>query len=142
MKGIFDPVYRGEELTIFSQYHIYAMVFICISWFVILFVGHVMNKTKNKNAIRISIVVCMIFIEVSWHVWAVYAGVWHVSHALPLHLCSLGAILSIYMLLQKSYRTFEVLYFWSCAGAAQAILTPDLRGYNYPSFHYFCQLTS
>ncbi|MDP6772055.1 MAG: TIGR02206 family membrane protein, partial [Anaerolineales bacterium] len=45
-------------------------------------------------------------------------------------------------LLKRKYSIFEVLYFWAIAGSVQAILTPDLRGYNFPHFHYFWYFAS
>ena len=46
------------------------------------------------------------------------------------------------MLFHRNYGIFEILYFWGFAGAVQAILTPDSRGYNFPHFHYFWYFTT
>lgn len=53
------------------------------------------------------------------------AGVWDPQTALPLHLCSLGMLVSVWALLSRKQLVFEVAYFWVLAAATQAILTPD-----------------
>ena len=137
LKEIFDAVYVDEQFAIFSVAHINALLSITFTMFGIFSVVYFVKDRKFRNILKSIIIIFMIFVEISWHLWAGYAGIWHVNHALPLHLCSLGAILGIWMLFTNSYKIFEVLYFWSFAGSLQAILTPDLRGYNYPHFHYF-----
>ena len=54
---------------------------------------------------------------------------------LPLHLCGVTLFLVAYMLVRRSYATFEVVYFWALGGTLQAILTPDLR-VGFPSAAY------
>lgn len=50
---------------------------------------------------------------------------------LPLQICDLNAILCVMMLMLRSYRIYEVSYFWAMAGSTMAMLTPDLL-YNFP----------
>jgi hypothetical integral membrane protein (TIGR02206 family) len=45
---------------------------------------------------------------------------------LPLHLCTLAVYLTAWTLVTRSYRTYEVVYFWGLGGTMQALLTPDL----------------
>jgi hypothetical integral membrane protein (TIGR02206 family) len=45
---------------------------------------------------------------------------------LPLHLCTLAVYLTAWTLVTRSYRTYEVVYFWGLGGTMQAMLTPDL----------------
>ena len=142
MKELFAPNTSKSAFYILSEYHIYALVGVFLFLALVLWYSKVCNDTKKLNRLRVGLASFMILVEISWHVWALAGGVWHVNHALPLHLCSVGAILSIYMLLRRRYSIFEVLYFWGIAGAVQAILTPDLRGYNFPHFHYFWYFTS
>jgi hypothetical integral membrane protein (TIGR02206 family) len=50
---------------------------------------------------------------------------------LPLHLCDINAILCAIMLVTRSYRIYEVAYFWALGGSIPALLTPDLP-YAFP----------
>ena len=60
------------------------------------------------------------------------------SLSLPLHLCGLAALLTAWMLWRQSYRSYEIVYFWSIGGSIPAILTPDLAlGFPHPTFIHF-----
>ena len=142
LKELFSPNVSDEALYIFSESHIYALGIISFVSILVLWYAKYCNEMARVNRLRTGLANFIILVEISWHVWAVSVGVWHVNHALPLHLCSMGAILSIFMLVKRNYSIFEVLYFWGIAGAVQAILTPDLLGYNFPHFHYFWYFTS
>jgi len=48
------------------------------------------------------------------------------SESLPLHLCQMNMFVCAAMLVLRSYRIFEVAYFWGTGGSVAAMLTPDL----------------
>jgi hypothetical integral membrane protein (TIGR02206 family) len=48
------------------------------------------------------------------------------SESLPLHLCQMNMFVCAAMLVLRSYRIFEVAYFWGIGGSVAAMLTPDL----------------
>ena len=139
---LFTPDVSDRALFLLSDYHIFALLGISFTLTLVLWYAIYLDDHEKRSRLRIGLASFMIIVEASWHVWAVSVGVWHVNHALPLHICSLAAILSIFMLFQRSYSIFEVLYFWAFAGAVQAIATPDSRGYNFPHFHYFWYFTT
>lgn len=57
---------------------------------------------------------------------------------LPLHLCTLSVYLSAWMLITRSPRVYEIVYFWGLGGTTQALATPDLaRGFPAPEFWLF-----
>lgn len=71
---------------------------------------------------------------------AVRAGVYGMPLAehLPLHLCGMTVTLGAFMLWMRSYRLYEVLYFWGTGGALVALMTPDvLQAFPHPVFFLF-----
>lgn len=61
---------------------------------------------------------------------------WQLS--LPLDLCRINEILCAYLLMRRSFRIFEVSYFWAMGGSISALLTPDLgHGFPHPLFLSF-----
>lgn len=57
---------------------------------------------------------------------------------LPLHLCGASVVLGTVMLWRRSFRVFEVVYFWGIGGVLAALLTPDLElGFPHPLFLLF-----
>lgn len=58
------------------------------------------------------------------------------TESLPLHLCGLAALMTAWVLWQRSYRVHEIAYFWGIGGSLPALLTPDLP-YDFPHPWYF-----
>jgi hypothetical integral membrane protein (TIGR02206 family) len=59
-------------------------------------------------------------------------------HFLPLHICRVNEFVCAFMLVRRSYRAFEVAYFWAMGGSVVALLTPDLaQGFPDPRFLIF-----
>lgn len=75
--------------------------------------------------------------EIAWHYWNYSVGQWTIQTMLPLHLCSVLVWLGAWMLVTKSYRIYEFMYFMGIAGAIQALATPDLGIYGFPHFRFF-----
>jgi hypothetical integral membrane protein (TIGR02206 family) len=75
--------------------------------------------------------------EIAWHYWNHVVGRWTIQTMLPLHLCSVLVWAGALMLLTKSYRIYEFMYFMGIAGAVQALATPDLGIYGFPHFRFF-----
>jgi hypothetical integral membrane protein (TIGR02206 family) len=60
------------------------------------------------------------------------------TESLPLHLCQMNMFVCAAMLARRSYRVFEVAYFWGIGGSVAAILTPDLAvAFPEPAFLVF-----
>ena len=62
----------------------------------------------------------------------------HWENNLPLQICDLNAMLCVLMLMQRSYRIYEISYFWAIGGSSMAMLTPDmLYGFPHPVYIIF-----
>jgi len=75
--------------------------------------------------------------EFAWHWWNYSIGKWTLQTMLPLHLCSVLVWVGAWMLVTKSYKIYEFMYFMGIAGAIQALATPDLGIYGFPHFRFF-----
>ncbi len=102
---------------------------------VLLFLFRV-RLSKRKSVIRNTLAIILLMSELSLYIWYVYTGVWDPVDSLPFQLCSISLILSIIMLLTRSYFLFEITYFLGIGGALQAMLTPELA-YDFPHYRYF-----
>jgi hypothetical integral membrane protein (TIGR02206 family) len=59
-----------------------------------------------------------------WFFIAVYDRPW--SESLPLDLCRINEFLCAFMLTRRSFRCFEVAYYWGVGASVAAMITPDL----------------
>ena len=65
------------------------------------------------------------------------SGKWifELATSLPFELCTISLLLASIMIVTKSYRIYEIVFFTGIIGASQAILTPNLQ-YAFPHFRF------
>ena len=133
-----------REFTLFSTEHfIYIFGYGGLAVF-FLFLPQILNFDKNK--IEKYAKVSGYFILIEKFLELVYRGVVFnepINNLLPLNMCNYTLILAALMMIFRSQKMFNLVYFWS-VGAIFAILTPDIReafpDYSSISFfvtHYF-----
>ena len=137
MRELLSIDYNGEPFKLFSSAHIISLFIILISNLLLYFSSPKLRANKIDRVFRYSIAAALIAIELSFQLWCALKGVWTAEYNLPFHLCSAATIICSIMLFNKSYKIYQIAYFWGLGGALQALLTPDLSGYNYPHFVFF-----
>jgi hypothetical integral membrane protein (TIGR02206 family) len=140
MKAFFQYHSKLELFRPFSVDHLITMAIIFVLC-ILLFVYRKKLKEKQK-LFRVTLAFIILVANVLYHLWLVSENAWSVKKALPLQLSDLAAILAIVMLLSKSYRLFQFMYFAGLGSAIQAILTPDLYKFSFPHFLYFQSFVS
>lgn len=133
---MFSTIFHPDEYRIdslfFSKVHIVNLLIFVI--FCILL--YAFRNRKYVKSVRWLLLSLLILSEISLHLWSIHYGTWNIRFNLPLNLCSISIYLCAYMLLTKSYRVFEIVYFIGIGGAFQALLTPDLL-YTFPHYRFF-----
>ena len=102
------------------------------------------RRADSERATRVVCVVFAVVMLVNQVVYWCYRYVTEgadtfVREHLPLHVCGMTVLLSVATLLWRRRFTYELLYFWGLAGAANAMVTPELtEGFpHYVFFQYF-----
>ena len=137
----FEYHYAGPAFELFGTGHLFAMAIIA-AVFAYLIWGWRTPDEDSKRRARLSILVIMFLNEVGWHAWNIYNGGWSVREHLPLHVCSLSIWGSMYVLLTRDYRVYEVVFFIGVVGAIQALVTPSAGIYGLPHYRAFQTLIS
>lgn len=133
MRQYFDYEYAGPGFELFGSAHLASLaIFLAIVTFLIW--GWRNPAEESKRNARLLMIGIFLVIEVSWHGWNVLNGAWNIQQHLPLHACSLSAWASIYVLMTRNYRVYEIVFFIGIAGASQTMLTPDAGIYGLPHF--------
>lgn len=130
-----------HRFALFSPEHFLVMALLAVGGFLILYASRRCASEKGTRNLAIVLGVFMIVQELfdrGYHVLLVGD---RLADALPLHLCGMSVFLSAVMLMNRSYRLFEVMYFWGLGGATMAILTPDLQ-FDFPHPVYITFFTS
>lgn len=137
MEKYFALEFEGEPMKIFSLPHSIAIVLIfTVCLFIVLF-RHKLREGNIRNYIRYMLAMVLMVDQASLYLWYVMTDIWSFAYVLPLNLCGAAVILSIILLLNESYSIYEIIYFWGFGGTLQAVITPDLGGYNFPHYRFF-----
>ncbi len=128
--------FQGGRFEAFTQQHYWGLLGVIILIALILFLERV-TATKYQRVISITMAMLLLLQELSLTLIRLVWGVWQIQTSLPLHLCGAAIVLGALMLLTRSYRLYEIVYFWALAGAIQALLQPDIGPLGYPHYRYF-----
>jgi hypothetical integral membrane protein (TIGR02206 family) len=135
MTGFFTGDYQGQPFELFGIAHLGAIaVLVLLNLYLLKFRN---SDDRTKGAVRWILALILWGNEIAWHYWNYVVGKWTIQTMLPLQLCSILVWLGAWMLVTKSYRIYEFMYFMGIGGALQALATPDLAIYGFPHFRFF-----
>lgn len=99
---------------------------------------YIYNLEKNKitNVLKISALV-ILTMTLSYHIILILNDLWTFKEDLPLHLCSVSALICclIFFVKKKQYL-FEFVFYCGIIGGLMAILTPQITLYDGNYFFY------
>lgn len=126
----------GEPFRLFSQSHLLVLgAFIGLTLLLYFYRARIRNYALNRF-FRYGLAGILVLTEITFQFWHLATESWYAMYMLPLQLCSVSLLLSVVMLLNKSYRLYEITFFWGLGGAGQAMITPELF-YPFPHFRFF-----
>lgn len=137
MKELFSVYYYGSPFELFSEIHIVSLLIIFALNILLYYYSDKLREASIEKHTRYFVASALIVTELFFQIWCIVKGVWTAEYNLPFHLCSAATIICAVMLYKKSFKIYQIAYFWGLGGALQALLTPDLSGYNYPHFVFF-----
>jgi hypothetical integral membrane protein (TIGR02206 family) len=131
----FSADYPGPAFEYWGTAHLGALLFfVILNLFLIRFRY---SSDRTKGTLRWILALGLLVNELAWHYWNYIYGLWNIQTMLPLHLCSALIWLGVWMLMTKSYRIYQFVYFLGIGGAIQALATPGLGIYGFPHFVFF-----
>lgn len=137
MGKYFSGSFNGGGFELFSTSHLAALItIIALNLIIFIFRERIRNE-RAVNYLRYILALILILQEISYNLWHAYIGDWSLGSTLPLHLCGISVVLSAAMLITKSYRIYEIVFFWGVGGASMALMTPDIGIYGFPHYRYF-----
>ena len=135
--------YAGSPFVLFGTAHLGTLALIVTSCLLLAWFCRGPAATPpRKAAIRYGLAALLPATQIAWDGWQIVAGVWTIDWSLPLHICQLAQLLSVVMLLTRSRRLFDVLYFWGVVGVTQALLTPNLSMHGFPHIAFLAYFLS
>ena len=91
------------------------------------------KNSPNEKKYKIAFASWVLLLELLYHIhyWM------HGMFSVPFHMCSVGAFLSVYVLLTDSKLAFQMLFLIGLTGGTIALLIPDTIGYPYYNIRYY-----
>lgn len=126
--------------VMFGTQHVVTILIVAALCVSIPAIARYRGSARAGRSIAVAIGIALVSQEL-FKIWMrVFVYDERLAEYLPLHLCGVAALVMAYVLLRRSYRPFEVAYFWGMGGALQAVLTPDLQ-YGFPALAYIAFFT-
>jgi hypothetical integral membrane protein (TIGR02206 family) len=110
-------------------------LFVAVNVLIVVFRARI-RDTVLDGALRALVAGLLLANEAGLSFWRIRHRLWDVRTSLPLHLCGVSVVLGAAMLLSRSFLLFELTYFWAMGGALQGLLTPDVEGWDFPTFRW------
>jgi len=130
----------GIEFQEYGIWHILPLAVIVLGVILIYLFRNKLRNYKHEKYIRYGMATFAIIMELSLHAWKIGTGTWHFPDSLPIGLCAFSLFMSIYVLFTKSWKVFEIAYFWSLGGLV-SVLFPDIL-FGPDRFRYYQFLLS
>ncbi|WP_179391811.1 TIGR02206 family membrane protein [Sporosarcina sp. JAI121] len=126
-------VYGEPPFILFSITHMLAIGLVSLL-ILLLFIlqkrGPVQLKYERLFAMS------LLIMEVLYHVWMSWTGLWELDDSLPLQLCSISLLVAIVLLWTGNKHLVDFVFFAGIGGAFQAMVTPVLD-IGFPHFRFF-----
>lgn len=132
---MFDPSFSGQ-FKLFTVSHILAIIAIAAACIVIPLVFKTKKLKKYDLIFRVLLATLLVAQYLGWVLWEVLCGRFSTTLSLPLNLCDFTNFLCAFLLISRSYQLYEVVYFWSIAGAIQSIITPNIS-FAFPHLEFW-----
>ncbi len=128
-----------EELKPFALFdlpHITALAIFALIWLCIVIWKDKIRNPKSDRLCRIFMFIVLACQQLLFYIWKLDARA-SLATALPLHICGFSIFLCLIVLVTQNVKLFYIIYYFAFSGTLQAVLTPNMEGYNYPHFRFF-----
>ncbi|MBO5867540.1 MAG: TIGR02206 family membrane protein [Oscillospiraceae bacterium] len=129
-----------QEFAIFTLAHLMPILVAAgIIWLIYRF-REPLRNWKGESGIRHAIALIMIISEMAyyWRLVAIPSLGPNPVENLPIAVCGWVVILGSLMMVGKSQKLFDIIYFWIFSGTVFALLTPTVLTYTGPTrFRYY-----
>lgn len=134
-----EPSFEMFSMTHFSS----ILVLVCLIFLLYLTRKKWSIKMEKMLLIERLFALSLLLMEVLYHVWLFQADRWNWSNSLPLELCSISLVMTIFLLCTGNKHVYDFVFYAGIGGALQAVATPvlDLSFPHFRYFHFFIRIS-
>jgi hypothetical integral membrane protein (TIGR02206 family) len=120
-----------NQFTLFGPLHLLVILTLIIGIIAVF----MMRSNKKVKYVLAAVIIAQI---IAFNTKHILGGTYQIGNYLPLHLCTLSAILAPFALLTKNRIIQTLFLFWGLLPALLAVLLPDVGpSENYTSFRFW-----
>ncbi|HZA17361.1 MAG TPA: TIGR02206 family membrane protein [Pseudonocardiaceae bacterium] len=131
-----DPLLTARPFMAFGLSHGVVIVVLAVVAAALVVLGRRYRDTSTElllsRAIAVVFAAFLVPVEVYW----LLPGQEGMIHSLPLSLCDLAAMATLWALWSHSSTAFALTYYWGLTLTSQAFLSPELNGPDFPSLQF------
>lgn len=129
-----------QEFALFTLPHILPILLLLAALYFLHRFRDSLGNSRYETNFRYILGFMLIICDMSYY-WRLAACPWLSSgpaEHLPIGVCAWSVIFSSFMLIGKSQKLFDIVYFWLLSGSLFALLTPTVLTYCGPTrFRYY-----
>ena len=128
------------EFSLFTLPHIIPILLMILTIYIIYVYRNIIRVSVNETNYRYILGFALIICDMSYY-WRLASCPWlsnGVIEHLPIGVCAWSIIFSSFMMIGKSQKLFDIVYFWLLSGSLFALITPTPLTYCGPTrFQYY-----
>jgi len=128
------------EFVLFTFAHFAPILLLIITLYLLYRYREALRNSPHETNLRYILAFALIICDMSYY-WRLAACPWlsaGPTEHLPIGVCAWSIIFSSFMVIGKSQRLFDIVYFWLLSGSLFALLTPTPLTYCGPTrFRYY-----
>jgi hypothetical integral membrane protein (TIGR02206 family) len=131
-----EPLLGVRRFVAFGWSHCVVIVVLAVVAATLVVLGRRYRDTPNQRRLSWALAVTFAAFLVPVQVYWLLPGQWGIKYSLPLQLCDLAAMASVWALLSYSSTAFALTYFWGLTLTSQAFISAELTGPDFPSLQF------
>lgn len=131
-----DPLLAAQPFVAYGLSHGVVVLVLTVVAAALVVLGRRHRGTPTElplsRAFAVVFAAFLVPVEVFW----LLPGQSGIAHSLPLQLCDLAAMATVWALWSHAPTAFALTYFWGLTLTSQAFLSPELHGPDFPSLQF------
>jgi hypothetical integral membrane protein (TIGR02206 family) len=128
-----DRLLAARQFVAFGLSHGVVVVLLAVVAGALVILGRRHRGTPTELPLSRGFAVVFAAFLAPVEVYSLLPGQWDIKYSLPLQLCDLAAMATVWALWSHSRTAFALTYFWGLTLTSQAFLSPELNGPDFPS---------
>ncbi|MPZ66149.1 MAG: TIGR02206 family membrane protein [Pseudonocardiaceae bacterium] len=126
-----------ERFSPYGPSHWAVLALFAVGAVVVITVGRRYRGTVVAEWISKLLALAILAVQIPFTTYTLLPGQFDLNTSLPLQLSDLAWMAAAYALWTRRQWAFALTYYWGLTLASQALITPEMDGFDFPHQHFF-----